>query len=159
SPNERTNGNGGPARPLSPAREKFAMALEEYKRKRDFRRTPEPAGAPPPGSRGGRALPAAPAPPPAPVVPKNRAPRLHYHFRLELGGVLKSWAVPKGPSLDPHEKRLAVHVEDHPIEYGGFEGIIPKGQYGGGTVMLWDRGTWTPEDADPDEAYRQGSLK
>jgi bifunctional non-homologous end joining protein LigD len=126
------------------------MALEEYNRKRDFRRTPEPAGQV-------RAKPA--AAPLSFVVQKHAARRLHYDFRLELDGVLKSWAIPKGPSLDPGEKRLAVHVEDHPLDYGGFEGVIPKGQYGGGTVLLWDRGTWIPEVPDPAEAYRKGSLK
>src|SRR5438067_2462194 len=126
------------------------MALEEYTRKRDFRKTPEPAGRV-------RRKPAAAAL--SFVVQKHAARRLHYDFRLELDGVLKSWAIPKGPSLDPGEKRLAVHVEDHPLDYGGFEGVIPKGQYGGGTVLLWDRGTWTPEGANAEEAYRKGSLK
>src|ERR1700716_2401582 len=126
------------------------MALEEYNRKRDFHRTPEPAGQV-------RAKPA--AAPLSFVVQKHAARRLHYDFRLELDGVLKSWAIPKGPSLDPGEKRLAVHVEDHPLDYGGFEGVIPKGQYGGGTVLLWDRGTWIPEGPNPEEAYRKGSLK
>src|SRR5712671_867924 len=126
------------------------MALEEYNRKRDFHRTPEPAGQV-------RAKPV--AAPLSFVVQKHAARRLHYDFRLELDGVLKSWAIPKGPSLDPGEKRLAVHVEDHPLDYGGFEGVIPKGQYGGGTVLLWDRGTWIPEVPDPEEAYRKGSLK
>jgi bifunctional non-homologous end joining protein LigD len=133
------------------------MALDEYQRKRDFRRTPEPAGG-----RQARAKAAGKQAVPAPlsfVVQKHAARRLHYDFRLELNGVLLSWAIPKGPSLDPGEKRLAVHVEDHPIEYGGFEGVIPKGQYGGGTVLLWDRGSWTPEDSDPEAAYRNGSLK
>ncbi len=128
------------------------MALEEYQRKRDFRATPEPAGA-----RSARAKPDAASL--SFVVQKHAATRLHYDFRLELGGVLLSWAIPKGPSLDPGEKRLAVHVEDHPIEYGGFEGVIPKGQYGGGTVLLWDRGAWTPEGPDPAAAYKKGSLK
>ncbi len=126
------------------------MALTEYRRKRDFRRTPEPAGA---------VVLDTPSRPLSFVIQKHAARRLHYDFRLELDGVLKSWAVPKGPSLDPAEKRLAVHVEDHPIEYGGFEGVIPEGEYGGGTVLLWDRGTWTPLDPNPDEAYAKGNLK
>jgi bifunctional non-homologous end joining protein LigD len=120
--------------------------LEEYKRKRDFRHTPEPAGGS--TSSGGFAY----------VIQKHAASRLHYDFRLELDGVLLSWAVPKGPSLDPAEKRLAVHVEDHPIEYGTFEGTIPKGEYGGGTVLLWDQGRWIPE-GDPHAGMRKGDLK
>jgi bifunctional non-homologous end joining protein LigD len=122
------------------------MGLEEYKRKRNFRATPEPKGKV--KKTKGKSF----------VIQKHAATRLHYDFRLELDGVLKSWAVPKGPSLDPGEKRLAVHVEDHPIDYGDFEGIIPKGQYGAGTVLLWDRGTWTPE-GDPKAGYKKGHLK
>jgi bifunctional non-homologous end joining protein LigD len=122
------------------------MGLREYKQKRHFNRTPEPEGKTAPAS--GRSY----------VIQKHAASHLHYDFRLELEGVLKSWAVPKGPSLDPTVKRLAMHVEDHPVQYGSFEGTIPKGEYGGGTVMLWDRGTWEPL-GNPHEAYRQGRLK
>jgi bifunctional non-homologous end joining protein LigD len=127
------------------------MALEEYRRKRDFRKTPEPAGAPPARKKAAAPL--------SFVIQEHAARRLHYDFRLELDGVLKSWAVPKGPSLDPGEKRLAVQVEDHPLDYGGFEGVIPEGQYGGGTVLLWDRGNWVPKDPDPAAAYAKGMLK
>jgi bifunctional non-homologous end joining protein LigD len=126
------------------------MALEEYKRKRDFRKTPEPAGRAHKRRRSGLEF----------VIQKHAARRLHYDFRLELNGVMLSWAVPKGPSLDPREKRLAVHTEDHPLEYNSFEGVIPEGEYGGGTVLLWDRGTWRPVgEGDPAEAYAKGSLK
>jgi bifunctional non-homologous end joining protein LigD len=123
------------------------MSLQEYRRKRRFSRTPEPAG----GKLPRRSVHSF-------VVQKHDATRLHYDFRLELDGVLKSWAVPKGPSLDPSDKRLAVAVEDHPLEYGGFEGVIPEGEYGGGTVIVWDRGEWEPQ-GDAAEGYRQGKLK
>ena len=126
------------------------MALSEYRRKRDFAKTPEPAGA---------VVHTQASPKLSFVIQKHAARRLHYDFRLELDGVLKSWAVPKGPSADPAEKRLAVHVEDHPLEYGGFEGVIPEGNYGAGASMIWDRGSWTPLDSDPQAAYQKGALK
>jgi len=125
------------------------MALEEYRRKRDFKKTPEPPPVvPAKKATGTRFF----------CVQKHLASHLHYDFRLEHNGVLLSWAVPKGPSLDPKTKRLAMHVEDHPIEYGDFEGVIPSG-YGAGIVMLWDRGTWTPEVDDVDAALKKGDLK
>ena len=127
------------------------MGLVEYRRKRRFGVTPEPAGGPRARRRAAKAL--------TFVVQKHRATRLHYDFRLEWKGVLLSWAVPKGPSPDPSVKRLAVQVEDHPLEYAAFEGIIPHGEYGGGTVMVWDRGTWTPEVPDVDAALARGELK
>ena len=112
----------------------MSKPLSEYNRKRDFGITAEPAGSAPAGKRKASAL--------SFVIQKHDARNLHYDFRLELDGVLLSWAVPKGPSLDPSHKRLAVHVEDHPLSYGGFEGSIPAGQYGAGDVIVWDRGIW-----------------
>jgi bifunctional non-homologous end joining protein LigD len=127
-----------------------AKPLEEYHDKRDFEVTAEPKGARPKAKSPEHLL---------YVIQKHQASQLHYDFRLEWHGVLLSWAIPKGPSLDPSVKRLAAQVEDHPVEYGGFEGVIPAGEYGGGTVMLWDRGTWTPEVPDVDAALENGDLK
>ncbi|WHZ25753.1 MAG: ATP-dependent DNA ligase clustered with Ku protein, LigD [Nitrospira sp.] len=127
---------------------KASEKLQQYRKKRNFQHTTEPRGDSP--SRSGSAL--------RYVIQKHAARRLHYDFRLELDGTLKSWAVPKGPSLNPSEKRLAMHVEDHPMEYADFEGIIPPRQYGAGTVMVWDRGQWIP-DGDPKAAYEKGHLK
>jgi bifunctional non-homologous end joining protein LigD len=125
------------------------MALDAYRAKRDFTKSPEPPGKPAAAPRrGARFF----------CVQKHLASHLHYDFRIEHEGVLLSWAVPKGPSLDPTVKRLAMHVEDHPIEYGAFEGVIPSG-YGAGIVMLWDQGTWEPEVADVDAALKKGDLK
>jgi bifunctional non-homologous end joining protein LigD len=125
------------------------MPLDEYRRKRDFSKSPEPTGNDRPSeARPGRYF----------CVQKHLASHLHYDLRLEHDGVLLSWAVPRGPALDPREKRLAMHVEDHPLAYGDFEGVIPEG-YGAGIVMLWDYGTWTPESEDVAGALKRGDLK
>lgn len=138
--------SGKPAKTTRPPE----PALAEYGRKRDFTRTAEPQG----GSTRSRHKPQF-------VIQKHAAGRLHYDLRLEHDGVMKSWAVPKGPSMDPSVKRLAMEVEDHPIDYNKFEGTIPQGEYGGGTVMLWDRGTYSygGSNPDPEEGIRQGLRK
>jgi bifunctional non-homologous end joining protein LigD len=125
-------------------------SLQTYRKKRDFKSTPEPTGASKAQVGGAKEL--------FFCVQKHLASHLHYDFRLEHRGVLLSWAVPKGPSLNPKDKRLAMAVEDHPLDYGNFEGVIPSG-YGAGIVMLWDRGTWTPESPDIDAALKKGELK
>src|SRR5438876_5203158 len=125
----------------------MARSLAEYQRKRDFSKTPEPKGTPEPTGQNRF------------VVQKHWATRLHYDFRLEMDGVLVSWAIPKGPTLNPAEKRLAAHVEDHPVSYYDFEGTIPKGEYGGGTVMIWDWGTFELEESTPAESLKRGEVK
>lgn len=132
------------------------MTLEEYARKRDFSRTPEPGADAVDDAHA--SVPAGDSPRLRYVIQKHAASQLHYDFRLEWDGVLLSWAVPKGPSLDSADKRLAVQVEDHPIDYADFEGTIPAEEYGGGTVMVWDRGTYTPR-GDMGEMHAGGSIK
>src|SRR3954469_4211315 len=126
----------------------MADQLQRYNEMRDFSITPEPRGKAIPSQRK----------PLRYFIQRHAATRLHYDFRLELEGVLKSWAVPKGPSLDPADKRLAMQTEDHPLDYGDFEGVIPEKQYGAGEVLLWDKGVWISEDADPVAALRKGRL-
>ncbi|MNJ29398.1 putative DNA ligase-like protein [compost metagenome] len=128
----------------------MSKPLQDYARKRNFDATPEPAGKPSRGKQTAHAL--------QYCIQKHDASHLHYDFRLELDGTLKSWAIPKGPSLDPSVRRLAVHVEDHPLDYANFEGHIPEGHYGAGDVIVWDRGLWIPED-DPHKAYAKGKLR
>jgi bifunctional non-homologous end joining protein LigD len=135
--------------PASRTRRTKRQGLDVYERKRDFKKTPEPA---PRRAKGAGPLKF--------VIQKHRASALHYDFRLEAGGTMRSWAVPKGPSLDPKQKRLAMEVEDHPLEYASFEGIIPEGEYGGGTVMIWDEGYWTPMGSiDPARGLDKGELR
>lgn len=124
------------------------MPLKIYKQKRNFKKTPEPSGKQLKTKKSKRIF----------VVQKHRASHLHYDFRLELGKVLLSWAVPKGPSKNSKIKRLAVHVEDHPVSYASFEGTIPEGEYGAGTVEIWDQGTWENVDKYPKKAYKSGNL-
>jgi bifunctional non-homologous end joining protein LigD len=140
-----------PSRASAPSEPDLSQygVLAEYNRKRRFDVTPEPPGRPGKGTARGLAF----------VIQKHRATALHYDFRLEHEGVMLSWAVPKGPSLDPATKRLAMMTEPHPLDYNGFEGVIPEGEYGGGTVMIWDRGVWTPEVSDVTAALAKGDLK
>ena len=127
------------------------MKLNEYRKKRNFAVTPEPLGAAIAEKKGNGPL--------IYTIQKHMATRLHYDLRLEWRGVLLSWAIPKGPSLDPAAKRLAMQTEDHPVEYADFEGVIPPKQYGAGTVMLWDKGTWQPESVDVDASLKAGEIK
>ena len=123
------------------------MELKEYRRKRSFRKTPEPEGSQRVESNQYF------------VVKKHQASHLHYDFRLQVAGVLKSWAIPKGPSIDPSRRRLAIQVEDHPVEYKNFEGVIPSGEYGGGTVTIWDCGSYEPlKEKDPQKSIEEGAM-
>jgi bifunctional non-homologous end joining protein LigD len=145
-PTKTSRAKATPKSKTTPARR---LGLDVYERKRDFSKTPEPVAR---RATGGGPL--------RFVVQKHRASALHYDFRLEAGGTMPSWAVPKGPSLDPKQKRLAMEVEDHPLEYANFEGVIPEGEYGGGTVMIWDEGVWAPmEDVDPVKAIKGGEMR
>lgn len=135
--------------PSRGSRSRRAGVLAEYNRKRRFGVTPEPSGRPAPPRTRGLAF----------VVQKHRATALHYDVRIEHEGAMLSWAVPRGPSLDPATKRLAMMTEPHPMDYNGFEGVIPEGEYGGGTVMVWDRGTWQPESTDVGAALAKGEVK
>src|SRR5664279_3848433 len=150
-----------PAKSRATASNAVDRQLARYREMRDFEVTAEPSGKVPAKSATKKFSSRAKQPTLPFVIQKHAASHLHYDFRLRWNGVLKSWAVTKGPSYVTADKRLAVQVEDHPMEYGGFEGIIPKGQYGGGTVMLWDHGTWEPQrdHTDVDESLRRGSLK
>ena len=125
---------------------RVAVSLQEYRRKRDFKKSPEPSGHPRTTAQHRF------------VIQKHAASHLHYDFRLEMGGTLKSWAVPKGMPFSKGEKRLAVQVEDHPVSYAGFEGTIPKGEYGGGTVMLWDTGSYASQSGSPLQAWEAGKI-
>src|SRR5687767_3753851 len=141
-----------PAKKKAAAKKPSARAqLTEYRKKRDFKKTAEPEGGGKKQAREKRKLEF--------VIQKHAATRLHFDLRLELDGVMKSWAVPKGPSPDPSVKRLAMQVEDHPMEYNTFEGTIPSGQYGGGTVMLWDRGTYEPEKGEGEDGVDRKSTR
>lgn len=143
---------GSARRTTAPPPAETGGGLARYRTRRDFAKTPEPSGA------GGERTPSGPAR--LYVIQKHRAGHLHYDLRLESGGVLKSWAVPKGPSLDPAEKRLAIEVEDHPLDYAGFEGSIPEGEYGAGTVIVWDRGTFRAQgEAGFEQMLAQGAAK
>src|ERR1700736_3746350 len=139
------------SRPVTNPMAKAGESLKKYRSKRNFDVTSEPSGGERSRASRKKAL--------AYVIQKHQASHLHYDFRLEWNGVLLSWAIPKGPSLNPSVKRLAAAVEDHPLEYGSFEGVIPEGEYGGGTVMLWDYGTWKPETGDPQASLQKGDFK
>jgi bifunctional non-homologous end joining protein LigD len=153
------HGTGEAAAMAAKKRGGRAAKLSEYQRKRDFTKTREPAGSSTAAARKTLATRKKRAPALHFVIQKHAASHLHFDFRLELDGVMKSWAVPKGPSYDPSVRRLAMEVEDHPIEYNTFEGTIPEGEYGGGTVMLWDRGTYDAENGGGVEALREGYAR